>query len=809
MSAEQSALTELGLATAPSPGEFPFECELSLAPLIAFWEEVTAREGSGKGVLGQALQARLRDVPELARPIQDLSILTAQRDIVETLMTAIFPPAFWDREIGAACLPFRLQRFYATPSFEHTLMALDGTIQGRHSADIRSALTRRLLAAYALVLRRVYDIPVEVEYPLVITVTDQETGLERHFKMHLDWDFLAVEPVGEVPPLPPEARQRFHGSFPDLETLKTLLPADRFRFRGFTVFRAIEVTDQEVLSALKRDLIDKESLISRLRLDGLQDRLRTLFRRPDLRFGLAALSGGQVLALRAGGTTEHRCIFADSTHHELADLAGSLYEQAIRQGRPQLAEDLAAQPQRTGVEDGLLRSGIRNLVVAPLVYGEAVIGCLDLGSPQPGALNSAVHGPRLQEVLPLFAMAVKRSMEELNTRIQAAIKERCTAIHPVVEWRFRQAVMKRMKRKGPAPEAAPADLEPIVFPDVYPLYALADIRGSSTRRAEAMQADLLAQLALAREVLLAAYAARPLPILPFLTQRLDRKTAQIAGSLRSGDELSVLAFLRRDIEPLFEAFQGFGPVVRQSIAAYRAPLDPQHGAVYRRRQAFEESVALVNETISTYLDAEEEAAQAMFPHYFSKRRTDGVDYSIYVGASLLEHGGFHPLYLKNLRLWQLLVACGIGRRVEGVKARLPVPLEITNLILVHTAPLALRFRLDEKLFDVDGAYDLRYEIIKKRIDKAVVRGTQERLTQPGKVAVVYSQPSEATEYREYLAFLQRQGSLTGAVEDLELEELQGVPGLRALRVAVDLAGAPEATAPLLAAATAEASASEA
>jgi hypothetical protein len=137
-----------------------------------------------------------------------------------------------------------------------------------------------------------------------------------------------------------------------------------------------------------------------------------------------------------------------------------------------------------------------------------------------------------------------------------------------------------------------------------------------------------------------------------------------------------------------------------------------------------------------------------------------------------------------------------------VKVRLPLPLDTTQLVLVHTTPLALRFRFDEKQFDVDGAYDLRYEIIKKRIDKAVIGGTRERLTQPGKIAIVYSQAGEAAEYQEYLAFLQREGYLTGEIEKLELEELQGAPGLRALRVSVDLASAADDTAPVLAAATA-------
>ena len=134
-----------------------------------------------------------------------------------------------------------------------------------------------------------------------------------------------------------------------------------------------------------------------------------------------------------------------------------------------------------------------------------------------------------------------------------------------------------------------------------------------------------------------------------------------------------------------------------------------------------------------------------------------------------------------------MVACGIAVRAERVKARLPEPLEITQLVLVQHAPLAIRFRFDEKRFDVDGAYNVRYEIMKKRIDKAVVKGTTERLTQPGKIAIVYSQAGEAAEYRDYVSYLQAQGYLLGEVETIELEELQGVSGLRALRVAVNLA----------------------
>jgi hypothetical protein len=174
----------------------------------------------------------------------------------------------------------------------------------------------------------------------------------------------------------------------------------------------------------------------------------------------------------------------------------------------------------------------------------------------------------------------------------------------------------------------------------------------------------------------------------------------------------------------------------------------------------------------------------MYPHYFERYQTDGVDYNIYVGGSLVETGGFDPLYLRNLRLWQLMTTCGIVWDLNDLKPTLPVSLDTAHLILVQSTSLAIRFREDEKQFDVDGAYNARYEIVKKRIDKAYVRGSSERLTQPGQIAIVYSQAREAVEYRRYLNYLLAVGYLEGDIEELEIEDLQGVSGLRALRVTV-------------------------
>jgi len=775
---------DLGSLTGEGFDTFPFRRQLSLRPLIDFWRgEDTACEGSVCAALGTVVRDALTQAPELLEPIHDPAILEKHVDVVDALMAAVFAPAAWDQSYGAALTPFDLVSVYETPAFRRALLSDDGRLRGQVNLDAENMKLARIRHAYKVVLERVYGIAIEMDFPLIISTTEPESGLTRHYRIMFDSRFLAVHVEGEAPVLTDAARARLHNAFFDVAPLLELLPPEKFVFEGFTVIRALDVTDQEVLSSIKRDLIDRESIVSQAKFDALQEKLRTLFRRPDLRFGLAALDGDKVMILNYGAQFEHACIFADSKHHAMKDFKGTVYSRAVEGGRAVIVHDLAAQANRHPVEDQMVAAGLRGLMVAPLHYQGRVIGEIELGSPEAGAFTP-MQLPKLAEILPLFAMAVQRSIDEFNNRVQAIIKEKATAIHPTVEWRFRQAVLNAIERRRDQGGDG-TEMDPIVFENVYPLYALADIRGSSTQRGLAIQADLLSQLKLAAAVIDQAHREKLLPALDELRYRIARSVAQIERGLKSGDEVGVINFLRHDVERLFAHLESFSPHVRERIEKYRSALDPKLHTVYHERRRFEESVTRLAESISSYLDLEEQHAQAMFPHYFEKQKTDGVDYQVYVGASLVENGGYDPLYLKNLRLWQLMVSCGIALRAEQIRQRLPVPLETTHLILVQHAPLAIRFRFDEKRFDVDGAYDIRYEIVKKRIDKALIKGTTERITQPGRIAVIYSQPSEAVEYRGYIEYLQSLGYLTRGIEELELEELQGVHGLRALRVTVD------------------------
>ena len=156
---------------------------------------------------------------------------------------------------------------------------------------------------------------------------------------------------------------------------------------------------------------------------------------------------------------------------------------------------------------------------------------------------------------------------------------------------------------------------------------------------------------------------------------------------------------------------------------------------------------------------------------------------MYIGSSLSEKKSFDKLYLYNLRLWQLQIMYELENIAFKTRSEMNHDLRVASLILVHSNPMSIKFRMDEKQFDVDGAYNIRYEIIKKRIDKAHIKNTDERLTTPGKIVIVYSQENDAKEYLKYIKFLQSKNYL-GALENLEIEDLQGVTGLKALRVEV-------------------------
>jgi hypothetical protein len=248
----------------------------------------------------------------------------------------------------------------------------------------------------------------------------------------------------------------------------------------------------------------------------------------------------------------------------------------------------------------------------------------------------------------------------------------------------------------------------------------------------------------------------------------------------------IYEFLQHDIDGLFKHLHTTHPELKKSIDGYFSSLDPQRNIIYHHRKDYEETITRINDALDRFIDGEQAAAQQVFPHYFERYITDGIEFNIYVGQSLAPSHPFNEIYVKNLKLWQITMLAKAARLTHGLEKKLPLPLQTTQLILAHSIPLSISFRRKERKFDVDGAYNIRYEIIKKRIDKVHLKDSEERLTQPGRIAIVYSQQKELNEYLEYIEFLKAEGLLTDSIEHVELEDTQGISGLKGIRVGVNL-----------------------
>jgi hypothetical protein len=390
---------------------------------------------------------------------------------------------------------------------------------------------------------------------------------------------------------------------------------------------------------------------------------------------------------------------------------------------------------------------------------------------------------KIEITLPLFELALNRSRATLSARIDNVIKEQFTAIQPSVEWRFTEAALNFLRKSE---EDAEAKIEPILFDNVYPLYGAIDIRNSSSERNKAIQLDMLEQLDMAASIIAKAEKESEFPLLREINYKIGKYRHSVSNIILSDDEIAINQFLKKEVVDLFEQLRHILPTMEEEIAKYFAAVSSSVDMVYHHRKDFDDSITTINKAIARFIDQEQKTAQKIYPHYFERFVTDGVDFNIYVGQSIAPSIPFTEFYLRNLKIWQLTTLARAAQLSHQVVKDLQAPLQTTQLILAHQYPISISFRTAERKFDVDGAYNIRYEIIKKRIDKVHLRDTNQRLTQPDKLAIVYSHQKEADEYLEFLEFLTEEGLFTGEVEKLDLEELQGVSGLKALRVGINV-----------------------
>ncbi len=757
----------------------PFKTVLCLEPLIEYLEERQYSEDYAEAFLAKTLMDRLAVSTDLRGPIEDHSVLKKHEETLQLMMLSFLPPALKETQMTKISVPFVMDHVYCTPALAKLKDGKDINFESSHSGNALecSAVTR----ACSLILNRFYGQDIKVDPSFTLSVRDKITGLVRYYKTIMNLQFVKINKLRPLKPLSQEQINDMLSNMYDMKLWLRHLPAENFEISGFAISHLVDITEEEALSRLRYRLLEKNAMVDLDKLEDIRHSLRDYFGLPKLKVGLTAIDYPMEKTVAHQYKIRYDFL-ADKVSMLLApENAGSIYEKVCKYRSILLIEDLQEIRRPTAIEKGLLELGIRSIMVAPLLnQQDEVIGLLEIGSAKPYALHTFTE-VKFKAVVGLFSLAVERSREEIDNKIESIIREQYTALHPSVEWKFIEHSYNLLEARETDENAV---VEPIIFQDVYPLYGQADIVSSSNKRNTAIQADLLHNLELVKAVIEKSIELVTFPLANQHLMQIEKDLHQLQKEFNSGDESRIIEMLHNVTHPLIQQLGKTFEQLRPITQDYFKKIDTLHGMVYIQRKDYESSVSKLNNAISNYLIQEEKVMQKVLPHYFEKYKTDGVEYDMYLGQSLLRQDSFSEMHLKNFRLWQLVQMAGITRLVHELGPKLPVPLETAQLVFAYTSPLSIRFRMDEKRFDVDGAYNVRYEILKKRIDKATVESTGERLTVAGKIAIVYLQDKDKVEYMEYLNYLVHEGYIEDNIEELVLGKLQGVQGLRALRATV-------------------------
>lgn len=757
--------------------EFPAQMQVSFFKHIEALEEQASGEDEIAADYARNLLKEVEKFPELKDGISDLSKLDKYKDSIKRICKPLFPEVLTNNEIKILTPPFYFEPIHTSKRFDK-IIAASGEPFNFIMKDV-DADTFYLYCCY-FILGSYYGYPMGGSTPQLYEIANKDQGLNRVYKMLINADLSEFVPTEDANEITQSDYEELMENFGDMEIWKKKFPPNSWIMKGINVVNFVDVTPDQSINSITSSLL----VYDPTSFERIKENIRKMLNDNSLYIGVINYENGKLGTMKDSAINSLLLDSGETIAND-SDMCQFIHQTLTENKEPIVVANNSKKGTlgTSNFAKKLNNSDFMSYLIVPVVHEDELLGFFEMGSEEPFKLNKGtLH--TLNQVMPIFGMAKKRFKTEEQNLIEAIIQQECTTIHPSVKWRFEEEAFNFMLKQH---EEDRPIFQDIVFDQLYPLYGQLDIKGSSERRNKAVSKDLIKQLTSALSVIRGARDDKQLPIYEELLFRLNGFIDELKGDLAAGSEHKILSFLKSDVYPVFDYLKKNKRSLRLLVENYEESLDKDHKTVYEERKKYDTSVNRINQYLASYLDRKQEEAQLMFPHYFERYKTDGVEFNMYIGQSITKEKVFDNIFLRNLRLWQLLVMCEMENEFHSLKEEMNSPIEIASLILVYNTPIAVHFRIDEKKFDVEGAYNARYEIIKKRVDKAHIKGTNERITQPGNIVIVYSQESDANEYRTYLNFLSAKGYLKDEIEDLALEDLQGVHGLRALRVEINFA----------------------
>lgn len=780
----------------PDPGKYRNEsvinASLSFIPYLNYLKKRIEDPSQQFADFYRHVINRFEACPEMLQPLKDRDLFEKNEDLFQLVASTIFPVSRdIDLQYYAFGTPYKFQIFFYSKSYsDYFTPDENGYVIFPPERPFEQLESEYMLMAYRMIFRRYYQLEISVPERKTNRWVEKTTGIRRYSRIHIDESFIDVHIDDELPPFPKDCLDQVTNKIIHIDLLQQKLPLSLFRFEGFIVRRSIvDVTVEESIKEVKNALIEIQSNNPEPGYEKVRSAIETLLGLKKVEVSLSPflkLNERYVYNERYSGrsvllTGLEKANQKEEAYHQLAILLNQykkpLYiSNMLEQGAEQSQFPLLPYLKHTGA---------CCYIVAPLFENDELIGMMEASSPHAGVLDTEIL-KKLEPVYTFFEMACKNNIVQFHNEIESLVKEQFTSLQPIVEWKFLEEAWVYLKEKD---KSASPEMGMVKFENVFPVYGAIDIRNSSTERIRCLQADLLEHLQCIDDYvnqMMDGANDKVKEYLESLKTKNELFKQKSSGHLQAEDEAKVNDYLENEVKSFFHHLSHANNALAELASQYLEMVNPVRGRMLQHRKRFDESIDLINNTISAYLENEQAKIDKVYPHYFEKFRTDGVEFNIYIGESLTPNRSFDYIFLKNIRFWQLITMAEIARLTYQLESKLPLTLKTTQLILVHGNAICIGFRRDERRFDVDGAESIRFEILKKRIDKVKIIETGERLTQPGTIAIVYTNEKDALEYDEYLHFLQQKNLMVGEKEMLDLEDVQGISGLKAIRIRVNV-----------------------
>ncbi|WP_024772663.1 hypothetical protein [Aquimarina macrocephali] len=757
--------------------DFPLDISISFSKFFEHYRELFKNGNELVKDRASRVLKIAKEYPELEEGIKEETRVKELLPQIDLILEDSFAQILQQNEIKIATIPFHNTVLKSSDRYQNII----ATAGKDFEPQIKNFDEKHYyIMGCSMILNSYYGYNIDFRRPFFYDIPDA-MGIMRHYRIMYNGDFIDVIKTDKAKDITDEDVAELLDNFDNVDIWKEKFPPHSWIFKGVVIANMFDVTTDVSLSDFKTSLIKYDKTHGDF-VGSFQQIFRAIFNLYEIKVGFSSYNPEEEIL--------ERVPFKDIDSYILSDKYSDCCESALCDGTyhylfeesTYFAISDVKKYQKLAKDQimykNLVAQGINSAILAPIKSGNKLLGILEIVSPNVHELNS-INANKLQDVMPYLVDSVLRSKSKTENELELIIQQECTSIHPSVHWKFKQEAKRFMRAMV---DENPVSFREVVFENVYPLYGQIDIKGSSDARNEAIQKDLVLQLKGISKIINKVIESDPIPIYEQLKYRTNRYINSITEQLQVDSEQKILNFIKKEITPLFKHLKQKSIELDTLIDQYDDMLDEVIKTVYKHRKAYDESVMLINKKMASLLDQKQDEAQGMYPHYFERFKSDGVEHNMYIGESITKQDSFNKVYLYNLRLWQLQIMCEMENAYYQMKKELPIALDVASMVLVFNSSLSVRFRMDEKRFDVDGTYNARYEVVKKRVDKSKIKGTDQRVTEKGKLVIIYSQRSDEREYIKYLNFLQSKNYLEEEIEIVELDNLQGVTGLKALRV---------------------------